>query len=413
MPSRISPSGFKALADTAIFTPIQLGSLKLDHRIVQAPLTRMRGVKESDGVWAPGDIAVEYYSQRANKGGLQLTEATNISATASGYPGIPGLFTAGQIAGWKKVTNAVHAKGGFIYCQIWHVGRATSSKLIGRPTISSSNIPIKGNAVDGTDYATDAPTPATVEEIQQITKDFAEAAKTAIGAGFDGVEIHGANGYLLEQFLHDNVNKRTDSYGGSIENRCRFPLEVIKAVTSAVGADKVGIRLSPYNYFQDTKDSNPNAHWAYLCNELATMPAENRVAYVHMVEPRFDEVLDEKAKLDALSAYSKNPAEGVEAEVTAKAGVNSLVPFQRILAKGGVKFLAAGNFDRDNVEAKIVSGDADAIVMGRHFIANPDLVERLKEGLPLNKYDRTTFYGADPPTKGYTDYPFYEPKVAA
>ncbi|KUJ17909.1 12-oxophytodienoate reductase 1 [Mollisia scopiformis] len=414
MPSRLSPSGFKPLADTAIFTPVQLGSLKLNHRIIQAPLTRMRGVKESEGVWGPGDIAVEYYSQRANKGGLQLTEATNISLLASGYPGIPGVFTPAQIAGWKRVTDAVHAKGGFIYCQIWHVGRASSSKLLGgKQTVSSSDIPIKGNAVDGTDYAADPPRPMTVEEIQEIVKDFGAAAKKCIEAGFDGVEIHGANGYLLEQFLHDNVNKRTDAYGGSVENRCRFPLEVIKSVTSAIGADKVGIRLSPYNYFQDTKDSNPNVHWAYLCNQIATLPSENQMAYVHMVEPRFDEVLDEQGKMDALAAYSKDPTEGVEAEVTAKAGINSLVPFQRILAKGGVKFLAAGNFDRDNMETKIASGDADAIVMGRLFIANPDLPKRLAEGLPLNKYDRTTFYGADPPTKGYTDYPAYEAEVAA
>lgn len=220
-----------------------------------------------------------------------------------------------------------------------------------------------------------------------------------------------ANGYLLEQFLHDNVNKRTDAYGGSVENRCRFPLEVVQAVTTAVGADKVGIRLSPYNYFQDTRDSNPNAHWAYLCNQLATLPAENRVSYVHMVEPRFDEVLDEQKKMDALATYSKNAAEGVEAEVTAKGGVNSLIPFQRILAKGGVKFLSAGAFNRDNAEAKVASGDADAIVMGRWFISNPDLPKRLAEGLPLNAYDRSTFYGGN--AKGYTDYPFFEEKSSA
>jgi 2,4-dienoyl-CoA reductase-like NADH-dependent reductase (Old Yellow Enzyme family) len=198
-----------------------------------------------------------------------------------------------------------------------------------------------------------------------------------------------------------------------VENRCRFPLEVVKAVTSAIGAERVGIRLSPYNYFQDTRDSNPNAHWAYLCNQIAELPTENRVSYVHMVEPRFDEVLDEAGKMDALAEYSKDAAEGVEAEVTAKSGVNSLVPFQRILAKGGVKFLAAGNFNRDNAEGKVASNDADAVVMGRWFIANPDLPKRLAEGLPLNAYDRTTFYGADPPTKGYTDYAFYEDKVAA
>jgi 2,4-dienoyl-CoA reductase-like NADH-dependent reductase (Old Yellow Enzyme family) len=221
-----------------------------------------------------------------------------------------------------------------------------------------------------------------------------------------------ANGYLLEQFLHDNINNRTDDYGGSIENRCRFPLEVIKAVTSAIGADKVGVRLSPYNYYQDTRDSNPNKHWACLCKAIAELAPENRPSYVHMIEPRFDEVLDEQAKMDALAAYSKTPVACTNG--AAKLGsVNSLVPFRQILEKGGVKFLAAGNFNRDNIEPKVASGDADAVVMGRWFIANPDLPKRLAEGLPLTKYDRTTFYGADPPTKGYTDYGFYAGDAAA
>jgi 2,4-dienoyl-CoA reductase-like NADH-dependent reductase (Old Yellow Enzyme family) len=236
----------------------------------------------------------------------------------------------------------------------------------------------------------------TVEDIHEVTKEHAAAAKRAIEAGFDGVEIHGANGYLLDQFLHDNVNTRTDDYGGSIEKRCRFPLEVIKAVTDAVGADKVGIRLSPYNYFQDTRDSNPNAHWAYLCEQLASLPKENRLSYVHMVEPRFDEVLDESAKMGSLEKETASVK-------------NSLVPFREILAKGDIQFLSAGNFSRDNAAPKVDSGDADAIVFGRWFIANPDLPKRLSEGLPLNSYDRTTFYGADPPSKGYTDYPFFEP----
>ncbi|KAG0651219.1 Nicotinate catabolism cluster hxnS [Hyphodiscus hymeniophilus] len=414
MPSRLSPQGFKPLADTVLFTPVEIGALKLQHRIIQAPLTRMRGVKESEGVWAPGDLAVEYYSQRANKGGLQFTEATNISRGASGYPGIPGVFTTGQLAGWKRVTDAVHAKGGFIYCQLWHVGRGTVPALIeGKETISSSNIPIKGPAVNGDEYSATPPRPATVEEIKEITAEWAAASKRCIeDAGFDGVEIHGANGYLLEQFLHDNVNKRTDSYGGSIENRCRFALEVIKAVTCAIGAERVGIRLSPYNYYQDTRDSNPNEHWVYLCKVIAGLPKESRVAYVHMVEPRFDEVLDEQGKMDALASYSKSAAKNVETEITAGTGVNSLIPFQRILVKAGVKFLAAGNFNRDNAEPKVAAGDADAIVMGRWFIANPDLPKRLAEGLPLNAYDRSTFYGADPPQKGYTDYTFYETKLA-
>jgi 2,4-dienoyl-CoA reductase-like NADH-dependent reductase (Old Yellow Enzyme family) len=330
----------------------------------------------------------------------------------SGYPGIPGVFTDKQLAGWKRVTDAVHAKGGFIYCQLWHVGRATVPEFInGNQTISSSDIPITGRdskAINGKEYSETPPRSMTVEEIKSVTAEFAEAAKKALGAGFDGIEIHSANGYLLDQFLHDNVNKRTDDYGGSIEKRVRFPLEVIKAVTAAIGAEKTGIRLSPYNYYQDTKDSNPNYHWAYLCKQIASLPKESRPSYVHMVEPRFDEMLDEKAKLAALAEYSKLAAEGVSEDITARAGINSLVPFRNILATGGVKFLAAGGFSRDNAQAKLDAGDADAIVMGRWFIANPDLPERLREGLPLNAYDRSTFYGADPPSKGYTDYPFYK-----
>lgn len=179
---------------------------------------------------------------------------------------------------------------------------------------------------------------------------------------------------------------------------------MIKACAEAIGAEKVGIRLSPYNYFQDTKDSNPNAHWAYLCEQIASLPQEVRPAYVHMVEPRFDEVLDEQAKMDALAAYTGT--DGVEAEATRKVP-NSLVPFRRILQKGSVKFLAAGGFNRDNIGPKLESEDADAVIMGRYFIANPDLPRRLADGLPLNAYDRSTFYGASPPEKGYTDYPFF------
>lgn len=214
-----------------------------------------------------------------------------------------------------------------------------------------------------------------------------------------------ANGYLLDQFLHDNVNIRDDVYGGSIENRSRFVLEVIEAVTAAIGADRTGIRLSPYNYFQDTRDSNPNEHWAYLCEKIAELPASNRVAYVHMVEPRFDEVLDEAAKMSSLGDTTVASSESKSKP--------SLVPFRQILQKGGIKFLAAGNFDKDNAVPKLESDGADAIIFGRWFIANPDLPVRLAEGLPLNPYDRDSFYGSSPPSKGYVDYPFYKAVTAA
>jgi 2,4-dienoyl-CoA reductase-like NADH-dependent reductase (Old Yellow Enzyme family) len=196
---------------------------------------------------------------------------------------VPGVFTASQLAGWKAVTSAVHAKGGFIFCQLWHTGRASPPSFrAGAPTVSSSNVPMDGSWLDGVSCAANPPKPLTVSEIQDLVKTWGEAASKAREAGFDGVEIHGANGYLLDQFLHDNVNTRTDEYGGSVEGRSRFVLEVLESCARAIGADRVGIRLSPYNYFQSTKDSDPNAHWGYLCEQIAALPQDVRPAYVHM-----------------------------------------------------------------------------------------------------------------------------------
>ncbi|KAK6210840.1 hypothetical protein LQW54_005888 [Pestalotiopsis sp. IQ-011] len=396
------PPQYAPLKDTKLFTPLKLGAIELSHRVIQAPLTRMRAEKESHGVHVPVSRVVEYYSQRATKGGLQLTEATDICLDASAYPGTPGIFTDSQIAGWKAVTDAVHAKGGFIFNQIWHTGRASGPGMLNsKVSLSSTSQPMEGNYLDGSSCAENPPRPMTVEEIHATTAEFAAAAKRAIAAGFDGVEIHGANGYLLEQFLHDNINTRTDQYGGSVENRFRFPLEVIKAVTDAIGADRTGIRLSPYNYFQNTKDSDPNAHWKYFCEQIASLSESQRPCYVHMVEPRFDEVLDEEQKLAELATYTSSEAGPAKTK-------NSLTPFRQILQPAGVKFLAAGSFTRDNAAPKIEDDLADGIVMGRFFISNPDLVDRLKEGYPLNAYDRNTFYGSSPPEKGYLDYPFYD-----
>ncbi|KAI5262814.1 FMN-linked oxidoreductase [Aureobasidium subglaciale] len=359
MPSAISPPAFTPLKDTILFKSWKLGNITLEHKLVQAPLTRMRCTKNDEGINIPPDLMVEYYGQRASKGGLQLTEATDISRYASGYPGVPGLFSGEQLTAWKRVTDAVHAKGGYIFCQMWHTGRASPAGLLGSQTpLSASNIPISGKALNGTDFSVTPPKEMTTEEIAEVVANFGTAAKSAIEASFDGVEVHGANGYLLDQFLYDNVNIRTDSYGGSVENRCRFPIEVVKSVCDAIGSHRVGI------------------------------------LYVHSVEPRFDEVLDEQAKMDALSAYG--PSKGVEAKATRKIG-HSLLPFRRILSKADIKFFAAGAYTRDNAVPKLEADDADAIIMGRWFIANPDLPRRLAEGLPLNKYDRDTFYGASPP----------------
>ncbi|KAI8628554.1 NADH:flavin oxidoreductase/NADH oxidase [Xylariaceae sp. FL1651] len=387
------------LHDTPLFTPFMLGNMKLAHRIVQAPNTRMRCEIESRGVHVPGPLVVKYYGDRASPGGLQITEATDICLDASAYPRVPGVFTDSQLQGWRKVTDAVHAKGGFIFCQLWHTGRASSAQMRGgKQPISSGDIPMSGKYLDGTDCAENPPRAMTIEEIHELTKEWAAAARRAVDiAGFDGIEIHGANGYLLEQFLHNNINKRTDEYGGSLENRGRFLLEVVSAISKEIGPERTGLRLSPFNYFQDTKDSDPNGHWLALCGKLAGLPDSERPVYVHMVEPRFDEVLDEEQKMAALA----------ECTSASKKEQNSLTPFRRALERAGVKFLACGNFNRDNAVPKIKNDEADLIVFGRHFIANPDLVKRLENGWPLNPYDRSTFYGADPLDKGYNDYPFY------
>ncbi|KZL87611.1 12-oxophytodienoate reductase [Colletotrichum incanum] len=393
------PPAFAALEDTALFTPLKLGGLNLKHRIVQAPTTRMRSEFESRGVHVPGTRVAKYYGERASAGGLQISEATDICLDASAYPGVAGVFTDSQLHGWRKVTDAVHSKGGFIFVQLWHTGRASSAGMRGGTTpISSSHQPMDGKYLDGTDCKDGPPRPMTVDEIHDLTREWAAASKRAVDvAGFDGVEIHGANGYLIEQFLHDNINNRTDEYGGSIENRSRFLFEILSAVSAAIGPEKVGLRLSPYNYFQGTRDSDPNKHWSYIAQKIAELPETQRPVYVHMIEPRFDEVLDEEQKLASLSGSKPETKQ-----------INNLTQFRDILKPAGIHFFAAGNFDRDNAVSKVKSGESDAVVFGRYFIANPDLVERLRNGWPLNPYDRATFYGAEPPEKGYNDYEFYK-----
>lgn len=266
----------------------------------------MRCDADSPGVAIPGPRLAKYYGDRATDGGLQITEATDISLYASGYPGVPGVFTQRQLEGWRDVTDSVHAKGGYLFVQLWHTGRASSASMRGGQTpLSSGNAPMSGHYLDGTECKSEPPREMTTEEIREVTREWAAAAKRSVDeAGFDGVEIHskvsrafsctdsivlrrtlmglGGNGYLLEQFLHDNINQRTDEYGGSVENRCRFTVEVVKAVCDAIGAERVGVRLSPYNYFQDTRDSDPDAHWTFLCSQLAGLPSKQRLLYVHM-----------------------------------------------------------------------------------------------------------------------------------
>jgi len=352
-----------------LFSPARLGSLELKNRIVMAPLTRNRAGE--GGV--PQPLNVTYYEQRASAG-LIVTEATPISAMAHGYPALPGIYTDAQIAGWKKITDAVHAKGGKIVIQLWHVGRISHPSLLpnGALPVAPSAIKPAGQAFTYqglVDYV--EPRALDVRELAGIVADYVHATKSALAAGFDGVEVHAANGYLLDQFLRDGSNKRTDSYGGSFENRTRLLLEVIKAVVAVAGADKVGVRLSPVNPFNDMHDSNPQALFNYVAQALNPF----KLAYLHVVEGGIHGGgMADPFDFDAFRKHFKGA------------------------------YIANLSYDKLRGNAAIASGHADAIAYGVPFIANPDLVERFKADASLNEADANTFYGGT--EKGYTDYPF-------
>lgn len=366
----------------ALFTPLKVGRVELAQRIAMAPLTRFR----SDDNHVPLlPMVSDYYSQRASvPGTLLVTEATLISERGGTYASIPGIYTREQIDAWRKVTDSVHARGSYIYVQIWALGRTANIELVKKEQgedatlVSSSDIPLGQNP---------PPRPLTEDEIQQYIQDFAKAAKDAVElAGFDGVEIHGANGYLIDQFTKEVANKRTDRWGGSIENRSRFALEITKAVVDAIGADRTGIRLSPYGTFQDMKVDDPKPQYTYLAKQLAPF----KLAYVHLVEPRSQgfEIIDTPDSLEFfLDAYNKaSPvllAGGYSAENTAEA-----------------------------IEKRYQNGQDNIVVaFGRWFISNPDLPFKLKQGIKLTPYVRDTFYLARE-TKGLTDYPFSEEFLA-
>ncbi len=351
-----------------LFSPAKLGSIALKNRIVMAPLTRNRAGE--GGV--PQDLNVTYYEQRASAG-LIVTEATPISVMGHGYPALPGIYTDAQVAGWKKITDAVHAKGGKIVIQIWHVGR------ISHPTLLNGELPVAPSAIKPAgkaftykglvDYV--EPRALDASELPAIVQDYVHATKCALKAGFDGVEIHAANGYLLDQFLRDGSNKRTDNYGGSFENRARLLLEVTKAVVETAGADKVGIRISPVNPFNDMHDSNPQALFNYVVEQLNQF----NLAYLHAVEG---------------GIHGGGKADAFDFEQMRK------------LYKGA--YMANLSYDKARGNEAIASGHADVIAYGVPFIANPDLVERYKTDAALNEADSKSFYGGT--EKGYTDYPF-------
>lgn len=362
---------------TKLFNPLQLGDITLKNRIIMAPLTRMRSKQPGN---IPYELNAEYYAQRSGAG-LIITEATQISQQGQGYPGTPGIHSVEQTEGWKLVTDAVHRKGGQIFLQLWHVGRISHSshQPKGGLAVAPSSIKPSGKVMTAdwknADYET--PHELNIEEIQKIIQDYKIAAQNAKSAGFDGVEIHGANGYLLDQFLQDGSNKRSDIYGGSIENRARFLIETVDAVTSIWSRGRVGVRLSPYGTFNDMSDSDPVKLFIYVSNKLN----ERKIAYLHMIEPR----------------------------ATSAGGTDTIVqdmPSTSKIFKSSFNgsFISAGGYTPETAKEAVESGIAEAIAFGRFFISNPDLPERIKAGVKLNPYDRATFYGGT--AKGYTDYPF-------
>lgn len=359
------------MSTSRLFKPLKLGNITLGNRVALAPLTRYR----ADDAHVPLPLVPEYYAQRASsKGTLLITEATFIAHENGGYANVPGIYTQDQIDGWKKVTDAVHAKGSYIFLQLWALGRVADKAQAEKDGIvvkTSSAVPLNK------DYA--VPKELTVDEIKATVRNYAQAAKNAIEAGFDGVEIHGANGYLVDQFIQDTVNKRTDSYGGSVENRSRFAVEVAQAVVDAVGAERTGIRLSPFSTFQGMKmeDSQIIPQFSDVITKLSKL----NLAYVHLVSSRVsgNADIEESEKLDPL----------------VKLWPGTL--------------LVAGGFRPDSakrlVDEELAERDNVVVVFGRYFLSTPDLVFRLQKGIELNDYNRDTFYNAGSPL-GYIDYPF-------
>ncbi len=362
---------------TSLFDPIEIGRIPLSNRIAMAPLTRNR----SPGA-VPNDLNVTYYEQRATAG-LLISEGTPISHQGQGYAQVPGLYLPESIEGWKRVTSAVHAAGGHIAAQLWHVGRVSHTSLQpnGGQPVAPSAIRAKSKTYivneDGTGafVETSEPRALTLDEIPGILEDYRRAARGAIDAGFDAVEIHAANGYLIDQFLRSNANARTDAYGGSIENRTRFALEVVDVIAKEIGADRTGIRLSAVTPANDVSDPDPQPLFNHLVEKLAAYD----LAFIHVIEG-------------------------------ATGGPRDNLPFDwagfkaAYRAKGGkAAWMVNNGYDRAMAMDAVASGRADMVSFGKAFIANPDLVQRLKDDAPLNEADRATFYGGG--ADGYTNYP--------
>ncbi|KAK8024661.1 hypothetical protein PG990_002484 [Apiospora arundinis] len=365
-------------AESKLFQPLKVGNNSLQHRLAMAPLTRFR----ADGEHVPLPMVKEYYEQRASvPGTLLITEATFISPQAGGYPNVPGIYTPEQIRAWREVTDAVHAKGSFIWVQLWALGRVASPDALKK---ENPEFKVKGASPLPEAEGKTVPEEMTEQEIQDFVRDYAQAARNAVElAGFDGVEIHGANGYLVDQFLQDVTNQRTDNYGGSIENRSRFALEVAKACVEApgVGPERVGIRLSPWSPFQGMKMADPIPQFTHVIKGLKQL----KLAYLHVVESRVGGIVD----------YPDAPA-AEQVAFAVEAWDNTSPVF------------IAGGFTPDSAR-KVVdeeyAGRDVVVVFGRYFISTPDLPFRVQKGIELTPYNRDTFYNAGS-EKGYVDYPF-------
>jgi len=362
------------MLNEVLFSPLRLGAMQLPNRIIMAPLTRMRCGAGN----APTALNAEYYAQRSSAG-LIISEGTAISPQAQGYPNAPGIYTAAQIAGWRTVTDGVHARGGRIFLQIAHNGRNSHSSLMpdGAPPVAPSAVLPTIPALTKDFQQVPAETPRALEttEIAGIIQTFRQAALNAMEAGFDGVELQGANSHLIEQFLENGTNQRTDAYGGCKENRARFLLEIVEEVAAAVGMDRLGVRLSPFGQYGGIHDSNPLELFDFVIRELS----KRRIAYLHLIEARGSEI----GLTDELHENARNNA---------------------VLFRSAFEgpLLSAAAYTPESAAETVSQKHADAIAFGRLFIANPDLVERIKENKPLNAPDRSTFYGGG--THGYTDY---------
>lgn len=358
---------------TTLFDPIKIGKIKLKNRIIMAPMTRSRAGEAG----VQPEIVTEYYRQRASAG-LIITEATNVSAMAKGYVRTPGIYTDEQIESWRKVAGAVHARVGKIFMQLFHTGRISLPDFLPDNAAPLAPSAVKANGQNKTDDGTKdfvEPREITIEEIKQTVRDFADAAKNAVAAGFDGVELHGANGYLVHQFLGTNTNLRTDEYGGSFENRARFLFELVDAISDVIGSQRLGVKISPTVPFNDMQDADAEEFYPFIVQELN----KRNLAYLHI-------------------GFEETPTTRINWHEKLRLIYNGI-------------YFANGGFTKESGEKLLAENKADAIAYGKLFVANPDLPERFKENAPLNNLDDSSFYATG--EKGYTDYPTLEQGATA